>query len=138
VLTMLSHDLFVRYMNRDLRSHLRGDGIDFNRDWAKLTNAEAVDILRHAVGGILGQPCTLQHGYVLTVDTLLKVRARACACGFLFCYSLCFTSAQVECSSVASQATRSFDSRLGVILLLRDPAHAAAGCMRALYTCARV
>ena len=61
-------------MNRDLRAHLRGDGIDFNRDWAKLTNAEAIDMLRHAVGGILEQPCTLQHGYVLTVDTLLKVR----------------------------------------------------------------
>lgn len=60
-------------MNRDLRQHLRGDGIDLNRDWAKLTNAEAVDILRHAVGGVLDQPVTLQHGYVLTVDTLLKV-----------------------------------------------------------------
>jgi hypothetical protein len=71
ILTLNEH-FADEFMNRDLRHHLRGDGIDLNRDWAKLTNQEGIDILRHAMG-VPFQPCTLTHGYVLTVDNLLKM-----------------------------------------------------------------
>ena len=61
------------YLNNDLRHALRACGFDFNADWSKLTNSEAVKMLRHSVGIVTDQPISLQHGYVLTIDNLLKM-----------------------------------------------------------------
>ena len=61
------------FLSQDLRANLRECGFDFNRDWSKLTNDEAVNFLRHSVGVMTEQPTSLQHGYVLTIDNLLKM-----------------------------------------------------------------
>jgi hypothetical protein len=61
------------FLSQDLRANLRECGFDFNRDWSKLTNDEAVNFLRHSVGVMTDQPTSLQHGYVLTIDNLLKM-----------------------------------------------------------------
>ena len=42
--------------------------LEFNKNWSKLTNAEAIDVLRHAsaYGGQVAAP--LDDRYVMTVD----------------------------------------------------------------------
>ena len=61
------------YLNDNLRNQLRGHGVDIGRDWSKLTNEEGIDMLRHAIGVERAAPPRLQHGYVITVDNLLKM-----------------------------------------------------------------
>eukprot|EP01052_Picozoa_sp_SAG31_P002290 SAG31_NODE_80_length_27188_cov_42.623869_5_plen_2141_part_00 len=61
------------YLNDNLRAQLRGHGIDIARDWSKLTNDEGIEMLRHAIGIESTMPPRLQHGYVITVDNLLKM-----------------------------------------------------------------
>ena len=69
----LSAQFVNEYLNDNLRAQLRGHGIDIGRDWAKLTNEEGIDKLRHAMGVGRQAPPRLQHGYVITVDNLLKM-----------------------------------------------------------------
>ena len=72
VLTL--NDEFVdEFLDANLRTQLRGHGVDVNRDWSKLTNEEGIEMLRHAIGVVSDQPTNMQHGYVITVDNLLKM-----------------------------------------------------------------
>jgi hypothetical protein len=72
----LNPEFVSQYINETLKSNLRHNNIQFERDWQKMTNAEGVDILR-AVEGLdrdaLGGVSALETGYVLTVDNVLKM-----------------------------------------------------------------
>ena len=63
-------------MDDTLRSNLRHNRIEFEKDWQKLSNADGVEILR-AVEGLdreaLGGISALESGYVMTVDNVLKM-----------------------------------------------------------------
>jgi MoxR-like ATPase len=66
------------FINRSLKEALGPGGvcyppIEFNRNWNKLKNAEAMDILRHASGWSGQVAAPLNSGYVMTVDNLLKM-----------------------------------------------------------------
>ena len=62
-----------QYLNDNLRHILRGHGMEFDRDWKKLTNEQAIDLLCHAMGRSREARPRLQTGYVITVDNLLKM-----------------------------------------------------------------
>ena len=62
-----------QYMNDNLRHILRGHDIQFDRDWTKLTNEQAIDLLCHAMGRSREARPRLTAGYVVTVDNLLKM-----------------------------------------------------------------
>ena len=68
----LSAEFVNEYLNDNLRAQLRGHGIDIGRDWAKLTNEEGIDKLRHAMGVGRQAPPRLQHGYVITGTRLRR------------------------------------------------------------------
>ena len=68
----LSAQFVNEYLNDNLRAQLRGHGIDIGRDWAKLTNEEGIDKLRHAMGVGRQAPPRLQHGYVITGTRLRR------------------------------------------------------------------
>ena len=67
------------YIERDLKYELEASGIDFSKDWAKITNDEGADMLRGIEGlfdrasGGRGGVGSMDDGYVLTVDNLLKM-----------------------------------------------------------------
>ena len=66
------------YIRRDLKQALGPGGVcypplDFNRNWSKLTNAEAMEMLRHASGWGGQVAAQLDQRYVMTVDNLLKM-----------------------------------------------------------------
>ena len=63
----------AQYLNDNLRHILRGHGMEFDRDWTKLTNEHAIDLLCHAMGRSRDARPRLQSGYVITVDNLLKM-----------------------------------------------------------------
>ena len=66
------------YIGRNLKQALGPGGVchpplEFNRNWSKLTNAEAMDILKHASGWGGQVAAQLDQRYVMTVDNLLKM-----------------------------------------------------------------
>ena len=63
----------AQHLNDNLRHILRGHGLEFDRDWKKLTNEQAIDLLCHAMGRSRDARPRLQSGYVITVDNLLKM-----------------------------------------------------------------
>ena len=60
----------------ELRQNLEAQGVDFDKDWATLANAEGARLLREVEGLDGSRPGgahSLDGGYVLTVDNLLKM-----------------------------------------------------------------
>lgn len=64
------------FINGELRASLQENSIDFNRDWSLITNEEGVQILRQIDGlsyAHRGGVDSLEPGYVMTVDNMLKM-----------------------------------------------------------------
>ena len=78
-LLSLNSSYVERYIDRALRAELEASGIDFAKDWSKITNNDAVLLLRQLDGlmdrasGGRGGVGALDEGYVLTIDNLLKM-----------------------------------------------------------------
>jgi hypothetical protein len=65
-----------RYINGELKRSLEENHFDFNRDWTNISNEDGVEILRHVEGlnqTNRGGIDSLEFGYVMTVDNLLKM-----------------------------------------------------------------
>jgi hypothetical protein len=72
----LNSDFVDRYIHGDLKRNLEENYLDFNRDWSNITNEEGVEILRNVEGltySNRGGLDSLEPGYVMTVDNLLKM-----------------------------------------------------------------
>jgi hypothetical protein len=70
----LKADFVRRYIQGNLKQAIELNRIDLEKDWSKLTNSQAVEILR-GVEGLERAPGSfaLEDGYVLTVDNLIKM-----------------------------------------------------------------
>ena len=65
-----------RYISGELKHALEENYIKFNKDWSTMTNEEGVTILRQIAGLSVEQRgglASLESGYVMTVDNLLKM-----------------------------------------------------------------
>lgn len=87
-LISLDASLVDRYLKANLRMWCQGQGMDFGRDWSKITNEDGVRRLRavegltdHSPGGLR----CMDEGYVLTIDNLLKMFRWISFLKFLLC-----------------------------------------------------
>jgi hypothetical protein len=72
----LNPQFLSTYIDETLRSNLKFNRIEFERDWQNLSNADGVEILRAAEGldrDAVGGIAALESGYVMTVDNVLKM-----------------------------------------------------------------